>query len=77
MVFWASRFVARYHGVLALRAALVGLLLASGYPLHHLRAFASLMRFGGSATIPLAEKLTASLLGRLCYFIFILSVAYF
>jgi hypothetical protein len=28
--------------------------LASGYPLHHLRAFASLMRYGGSATIPLA-----------------------
>ena len=30
---WASRF-GRFHGVLALRAALVGSL-ASGYPLHH------------------------------------------
>jgi hypothetical protein len=27
----------------------------SGYPLHHLRAFISFMRFGGSATIPLAQ----------------------
>jgi hypothetical protein len=39
--FWASRF------------ARTSSALASGYPLHHLRALWSL---GGSATIPLAEN---------------------
>jgi hypothetical protein len=29
----------------------------SGYPLHHLHAFISFMRFGGSAAIPLAAAL--------------------
>jgi hypothetical protein len=44
---WASRFAA------PLRAPEVRMgLLASGYPLHHLRA---LVRYGGSATIPLAK----------------------
>jgi hypothetical protein len=43
----------------ALRAPLVRGALASGYPLHHLRAFfrtsgASFTPFGGSAAIPLA-----------------------
>jgi hypothetical protein len=46
---WASRFAS----------------LASGYPLHHLRALlrtsgASVGRFGGSATIPLAKKQPAN-----------------
>jgi len=30
--------------------------LASGYPLHHLRAVISFRRFGGSAAIPLATR---------------------
>jgi hypothetical protein len=36
--------------------------LASGYPLHHLRAFISFTPFGGSATIPLATLLLQILL---------------
>jgi hypothetical protein len=35
-IFWASRFVARTRGAM---------LLASGYPLHHLRAFHALRWF--------------------------------
>jgi hypothetical protein len=57
-IIWASRVVARCHGVLALRAALVGSLLASGYALRGWcasRLLRSRGRFGGSATMRFAE----------------------
>ena len=50
---WASRFAAQKK-LLQSRSFFCGL--ASGYPLHHLRAHGfAVSRFGGSATIPLAQ----------------------
>jgi hypothetical protein len=66
-IIWASRFVARCHGVLALRAALVGSLLASGYPLHHLRAHGFAIR---ASVVPLlcASRKAEPFLSQKTYF---------
>jgi hypothetical protein len=52
-LFWASRFAATR--------------LASGYPLHHLRARPLVGRFGGSATIPLAQTLKKNIIQLVKY----------